>query len=277
MSAVTRAAIAIAYDGPALKGGVMDVRDLAPALLAVGQLVDAANTTLNGDTARVSVQVTATGVGSFDIYLQVAQSLSGQVVSLFASEPFVAAGTIATLVFGTPATKGLIWLIRHCRGKKPTHIERLTESIIRLVIEGEVIEIPMHLLRLYQDIAVRTAAQKLIEEPLQKPGIDTFEVKDNATSVVLVNKDEASYFSRPEIPEETLVDEVRRLPIRLTQTPARGSVCPSWRPWTSTSAAIWLSPIHSLSFSSCVPMTQRAPPILGAPAGLTALSAHIAA
>jgi hypothetical protein len=67
------------------------------------------------------------------------------------------------------------------------------------------------------------------------------------------------------------------LPIRLTQTPTRASVCPSWRLWTFTSATIWLSPNRSLSFSSCFPMTRRALPILGAPAGLTALSARIAA
>ena len=67
------------------------------------------------------------------------------------------------------------------------------------------------------------------------------------------------------------------LPIRLTQTPTRASVCPLWRLWTFTSATIWLSPNRSLSFSSCFPMTRRALPILRAPAGLTALSARIAA
>src|SRR5271166_381269 len=67
------------------------------------------------------------------------------------------------------------------------------------------------------------------------------------------------------------------LPIRLTQTPTRARVCPSWRLWTSTSATIWLSPNRSLSFSDFFPMTRRALPILGVPAGLTALSARIAA
>jgi putative Mg2+ transporter-C (MgtC) family protein len=72
------------------------------------------------------------------------------------------------------------------------------------------------------------------------------------------------------------IDE-QTVPIRLTQTPAMASVCPSWRPWTSTSATIWLFPNRSLSFSNCFPMTRRALPILGAPVGLTALSARIAA
>ena len=68
----------------------------------------------------------------------------------------------------------------------------------------------------------------------------------------------------------------KSLPIRLTQTPTKGSVCPSWRLWTSTSAAIWFSPNRSLNFSGCFPMTRRALLILGMPVGLTVLSARIA-
>ncbi len=37
----------------------MDVRDLAPAMLGLGQLFDAANAALNGDSARIRVQVKA--------------------------------------------------------------------------------------------------------------------------------------------------------------------------------------------------------------------------
>jgi len=207
---MSSAAVTIAYDGAALKGGVMDVRDLAPALLAVGQLVDAANATLNGDSARVSVQVTATGSGSFEIYLQVSQSIGSQLASLFTSEPLAAASTVATLVFGTPAAKGVIWLIRRCKGKKPERIERLSDSTVRLVIDGETIEIPLHLLRLYQDIAVRTAAQRLIEEPLQKNGIESFEIRSKKNAIITIHKNEAHYFIRPDIPDEILIDDTRR-------------------------------------------------------------------
>lgn len=79
----------------------MDVRDLAPALLAAGQLVDAANSILYGDSARASVQVTATGTGSFEVVLQVVQSIGAQITSLLTSEPLAAASTLATLIFGT--------------------------------------------------------------------------------------------------------------------------------------------------------------------------------
>jgi hypothetical protein len=66
------------------------------------------------------------------------------------------------------------------------------------------------LLRLYQNLPVRVAAQKLIEQPLQKEGIESFEVRQDRTKIVTVEKSEGEYFARPEMPDETLIDEVRR-------------------------------------------------------------------
>lgn len=49
---MSRATLTIAYDGQALRDNAMDVRDLAPAMLGLGQLFDAANSALNGETLR---------------------------------------------------------------------------------------------------------------------------------------------------------------------------------------------------------------------------------
>ena len=117
---MSQATVSIAYDGPALADGAMDVRDLAPALLAAGQLVDAANSALNGDAARVKVQVRATGTGSFEITLQVIQSIGDHLISMLTSKEVTAAAVLATLIFGTPIKNGLIWLIKVCRGRQPT-------------------------------------------------------------------------------------------------------------------------------------------------------------
>lgn len=57
----------LTYDGPAVEDGSMDVRDLAPALLAVGQFIEAANRVVHGDNATAKVQVRTVSPGSFHI------------------------------------------------------------------------------------------------------------------------------------------------------------------------------------------------------------------
>ena len=42
----------IAFEGPAFDDGEIDVRDLAPALLALGDVIQAANHALNGSGRR---------------------------------------------------------------------------------------------------------------------------------------------------------------------------------------------------------------------------------
>ena len=49
----------IRYDGPALSDRSMDVAELAPALLALSDLLKIANTYANGDRAGVKVKVNA--------------------------------------------------------------------------------------------------------------------------------------------------------------------------------------------------------------------------
>ena len=158
----------------------MDVRDLAPALLAIGQLFDAANTVLNRDQATVAINVKATGAGSFEISFDVIQNVVSQITSFFAGEHIVAAVNLKEVLVG--GGLGLLWLIRRLRGRSPQKIERLSDSHVRITIDGESFDVPLALVRLYQDLAVRSAAQKVVAEPLRRQGIDTFEVRENRTT-----------------------------------------------------------------------------------------------
>lgn len=208
---MSNAAFTLAYDGPSLRDGAMDVRDLAPALLAVGRLFDAANSTLNGDNARVSVQVTATDQASFDIFFQVYQTLADKFVGALVGEGVTAALNLRDLLLtGTGGVLGLLWLIRKLRGRHPDKVERITDGHFRLTVGDDVFDIPLKLLRLYQDIAVRSAVQQVVEEPLRSDGIDKFEIKEGMTPLITITKDEAHYFKAPELPDETLTEHSRR-------------------------------------------------------------------
>ncbi len=207
----SKTAFTIAYDGLALRDGSMDVRDLAPALLAIGELFDAANSALNGESARVNVNVKATKQGSFEITLELVQSLAQQVVGLLSGDAVTAALNLKELVItGALGAGGLLWLIRKLRGGAPDRIEDLGTGHVKITFGSETFEVPMKLLRLYQDLAVRAAAQKVVEAPLTTEGIDKFEVREAGKSLLIVAKDDAAYFANPDIPEERLIEDVRR-------------------------------------------------------------------
>jgi hypothetical protein len=201
----------ISYDGPALRDGAMDVRDLAPALMALGQLFDAANQNLNPEGSQIKLDVKATEPGSFQIVLELSQNWSSQVLQFFASPETSGATNLLSWVLGVPtATGGLVWLVKALKGKGADKIERLTDNTMRLTIGSESFIIPFELLRLYQDLAVRSALQKLVEEPLKKDGIDSFAVKQDKAVVVAVDKSEGEAFAKPSLPDEILIEQVRR-------------------------------------------------------------------
>ena len=222
----------ISYDGDALRDGRMDVRDLAPALMAVGTLFDAANRSLNGpDGPSVAVNVTATDTGSFEIALEVIQtahSVYEQAKGFLVGEDVTAAVNLVTLVTASAAPGGgLIWMIRRLGGKKPAKVEKLNPDTVRLTLslEGppETIEVPLQTLRLYQDVAVRKAVEGVVHDPLKKDGIDTFKAfEDNAKHPVVVKEEDAGAFAAPEVEGKIVVDEVHTKALTIVHLAFKG-------------------------------------------------------
>lgn len=118
---VSREQFEIVFDGPALETHKMDVRDLAPALLALGDTIRRANQELNGDKATVNVYVrSGFEHGCFQVNLEVVQDLIEQLKNLLADDSVKSAkdilewiGLVGGATFGT-----VIGFLRLRRGRQ---------------------------------------------------------------------------------------------------------------------------------------------------------------
>ncbi|WP_375288368.1 hypothetical protein [Sphingomonas sp.] len=208
---MTHARFSVVYDGPALADHTIDVRELAPALLAIGELFDTANNALNGDRTNIRVNVRAHEPGCFSIDLDVVQSLVKQGLAFLTGDEVTAALNLKELLVGAVGTGvGLVGLIKWLRGRKPERIERLADDMMRVTIDGSSIDVPLKLLRLYQDLAVRTAVEKVVEHPLQAEGVESISFVERGVQTEKVEKAEAPLFRAPQLDDKIIIDDVRR-------------------------------------------------------------------
>jgi len=197
----SQAKFSVAYDGNALRTHSMDVRDLAPALLSLGQLFDEANRILNGDKASVKLQVKAHNEGSFEIVFELWQSYGSQITDFLSGDFVSAAINLKELVVGGGV--GLFYLIKRLKGGKPDKITDLKNGFVRIEFDKDSLEVSIELLRLYQDLAVRKSAEEVLK-PLSKEGIDTFEIREKKKIIETITSDEIHYFAVPEIGDEKI-------------------------------------------------------------------------
>ncbi len=208
----TKLSIRIAYGGPDVEIGMMDIKQLAPALLSFGEMIEEGNRVINGDDLKVKVKVRSDfQKGSFDVGLELIGSLSDQ-IRLFSGSLFDVTklgehlGLVADIC--GVAGMGLIPLIKKIRGRKITNALIIDNGNTRLEIQDaagiETIEVQPNVIKLYRSATVRKKLEETLR-PLDQPGIDAFKVRsvdDHVKDVTIVTKDEKEFFRAPTAVQE---------------------------------------------------------------------------
>jgi hypothetical protein len=204
---VTKADVQVAYSGSAVDTGVMDVRQLAPALMALGALFEESNKVINGDAAKLQVLVRADFErGSFQIKLELVKSLVDTVKSLFDVSKEVNPESIVSFVLGSASCGiSLLALLKLLKGRGIEQATILENGNIKITAPGsyDAIEVSPTVVSLYKSVAVRESLKETLE-PLKRDGIEAFSVRKSKTETIdQVDKNELGYF---EIKENITTD-----------------------------------------------------------------------
>jgi len=158
----------------------MDVRDLAPALLALSSLIDHINNRVNGADKPVTMKFKSTSKGSLIADLQLATTWVQDVVGLFSSTKADHLRLIMDTLWGGGAATGLtglFYLIKFLKGQPAARVEPgPTSTTINVFnIQGDYITTSVATLELAQEPKTLLEAGKVVK-PLEKEGVDSFAI-----------------------------------------------------------------------------------------------------
>ncbi len=198
----------IKYDGPALAGKSMDVAHLAPALLALSDLVKEANRYANGDRAAARIYVNAdVEQKCFELDVSVALTIWEQAKLLIADDNVRSAKEILEWlgIVGGPAF-GLYHLIKWLRGRKVTSVVVIRvkdgDNQVEIRVEGddEPKVVAQTVYELYANIATRQKAIAVLA-PLREDGYETLEFYESAGVFVHFDKEDVPDADGSDLPE----------------------------------------------------------------------------
>jgi hypothetical protein len=197
----------VTYEGPALANHEMNVKDLAPALLAIGELLEDANRILNGEKAKLAVNIRATEPGSVIITLSAVQNLLHQAVSLFSSDEATALVNAADilrllgLISGSGA--GVIGLLKWLKNRKVKSVTKIDTGDFKLEAEdGEVRITNEREIKLFSFVTIRKNLEAVVT-PLRREGVDKVSFRHDQESNA-VTKDEVEYLKAPAFEQEVI-------------------------------------------------------------------------
>lgn len=211
MTVMAETTFGVSYEGAALSEGRMPVRDLAPALLALGELFTEASTSLYPDRPPVALDIHATRQGSFDVDLILtAAEGAWDAAELFGNDGLTALVNLKEVILGGGGSISLVEFIKWLRGRRIKSVEEvgvedgeLQPGDVRVTVEdGKTsVAIPQEVLKLHKSVTVRSNVKEVVR-PLEREGVDRFKATADSEVTVSVGKEDLPAFNAIEPPQE---------------------------------------------------------------------------
>lgn len=208
---MTKARFEIAFEGEPFDDGEIDVRDLAPTLLAFGNVVQAANKALNGDRADARLKVAATDQGSFVAALTMDVGWLTDMLDAVSAYPqrVVAADQLMDLLIkgGTIVGGGAVGLfaaIKVLKGKRPEKVEPGDDGTTEITINQTTFIVDDRTVALLQDLPTREAVEDLGAKAARVDGLDNLRigVDDEKVEAVRLARSDLPSLKVPPEPDE---------------------------------------------------------------------------
>lgn len=245
---MSKSEMRVAYIGSAVDGGTMDVRQLAPAMLALGSVCERAHSILTGQEKGVSVSVQSNFKhGSFEFMTMV--TMSGQFVPLFSSAPPPTAEyLLALLGMAKSETMGLIGLVKALRGQRPMNISQEGDGNVAVMAPNakNAHVVNQHVRNFYGDSAIRKGLGGIVK-PLENGGVNGVEFRDAANGKVVeqIGENEVAFFRTPE--QEDVIENVDKVLLKLETIQLSGDR--QWGFRRGVDGGILKAKIHDANFT----------------------------
>lgn len=190
----------IRFDGPALVGHEMDVQDLAPALIALAELIQLANRKFNGDVANIKVLVDADAKQKcFQLDLSLVQSFFDQAATFLGQKDIVTAKEIGEwLGLIGPGGGTLFGVYKFFSRTKPgkgdvvfTAGDVAGTTIITIIGNGNSITVPDQVALLASDPEIARRVKNVVR-PLERTGYEDLTFLHNDQAITSIDKFEAA-------------------------------------------------------------------------------------
>lgn len=206
----------VTYDGPALENHEMDPRELAPALLAMADLLEASAKVLYGDKAKVNVNVKGSfKTGSFNIDFVTGVQWLQSVRDIFAGSEATAIANASAILgsLGVLGKTGLIPLLKWLRNRPITRVEVIDPQGRdrprgRIYVGDDFYDSERGTVDLLRDVAVRKAMEQVLA-PLEKPGIHVVALGQGSSVNITVGAGDLPSFVSPVAEDVLIIDDVR--------------------------------------------------------------------